>query len=451
MIFKQSLCAIFALLFCDLILAGLVTKPSCGTTQAYLAKHPKAKHNKHPKLTRRDFEGEIEATIVPVYFHVIHNGKTGNVTDTILGKSLDLLNEGFNNTKFRFTLGSTKRYNQKSWFKCGNDTKFGPINLQNKVPGVSSLNIYTCDIETVVDGSEIIGLGWLADLAESAPELDAVRIDYQYLPDGPHSNYIGKTIIHEVGHFMGLYHTWGDDTSTSCSKTDDVADTPNVSISPSSCKGDVDSCPKNRGFDEVENYMLDIDESCRYHFTPGQIRLMHWSWDVYRDNATIVKQSSNSNGWDYFNDFSFVDSKISATPSVSSESNCRDTCFNDPTCKGYTWDSNSCYLIKRLNVGKQKSGASSALRTGDRSPKMTSQSDSGIWEYFDGYEIADDNRSTILDYYFTSNRTECAPKCEANPNCIAYTWSGYSNVCYLQKKIPYLRACVDCYSASMFL
>ncbi|MEM8525113.1 MAG: M43 family zinc metalloprotease [Bacteroidota bacterium] len=76
----------------------------------------------------------------------------------------------------------------------------------------------------------------------------------------------GRTLTHEVGHFFGLRHIWGDGN---CSVDDFCADTPNAGNSTSGCPTGKDSCP-DPGVDQIENYMDYTDDECMERFTQDQ-------------------------------------------------------------------------------------------------------------------------------------------------------------------------------------
>ncbi|CAA6822012.1 MAG: T9SS C-terminal target domain-containing protein [uncultured Aureispira sp.] len=97
-------------------------------------------------------------------------------------------------------------------------------------------------------------------------------------------NVQGRTAVHEVGHYLGLRHIWGDGTTgglfpqPSCSVDDGIGDTPNCldrsSFDCDTTKNSCDTTLLNDLPDMVENYMDYSSESCMNSFTTGQKTLM---------------------------------------------------------------------------------------------------------------------------------------------------------------------------------
>lgn len=119
-------------------------------------------------------------------------------------------------------------------------------------------------------------IGDLSSMPNSATT-DGVVLDYKYTglsgsAGGPYN--LGRTLTHEAGHWLGLYHIWGDDFG-SCSGTDRVTDTPNQAGENYTCPttaGSVktDACTASSPGVLYQNYMDYSDDKCMVMFTAGQ-------------------------------------------------------------------------------------------------------------------------------------------------------------------------------------
>jgi len=91
-----------------------------------------------------------------------------------------------------------------------------------------------------------------------------------------YSNYsMGRTSTHEIGHFLGLRHIWGDGNgdeatnSPDCTASDYCSDTPQAGWEHYEC-GVFDTCPLDSGNDMTENYMDYTNDGCMNTFTAEQ-------------------------------------------------------------------------------------------------------------------------------------------------------------------------------------
>jgi hypothetical protein len=123
------------------------------------------------------------------------------------------------------------------------------------------------------DGS---GLAGLEDSYGTA-QTDGIVIGYKYFGSSDKGDFpvllapfdLGRTTTHEVGHWLGLRHIWGDGD---CSVDDFCGDTPNASEPSYGCPVNKTSCGS---LDMVENYMDYTDDICMNSFTPDQAERMH--------------------------------------------------------------------------------------------------------------------------------------------------------------------------------
>jgi hypothetical protein len=153
----------------------------------------------------------------------------------------------------------------------------------------------------------IVGVAVFPSYQQANRRADGVYVNYSTLSGGGlPSNDVGLTLVHEVGHWLGLYHTFQntgeDEGADPCSPengNDYVADTPVQSASSQDlyeCSltfyaGEElpDSCPDLAGSDPVFNYMNYVsDEECWPpgvgEFTCGQYERMYMQWLLYRQS-----------------------------------------------------------------------------------------------------------------------------------------------------------------------
>ena len=99
----------------------------------------------------------------------------------------------------------------------------------------------------------------------------------------------GDTLVHEVGHWLGLDHVFDDSKVKGCRFRDILLpwlpdDTPAMLYSEetlSTCI-QVDTCPNQPGNDPVQNYMSYASDACMTEFTRSQYEMMQWIYQELR-------------------------------------------------------------------------------------------------------------------------------------------------------------------------
>lgn len=103
---------------------------------------------------------------------------------------------------------------------------------------------------------------------------------------------LGDVAVHEVGHWLGLYHTFqGYDANVGtggCAEGDLVDDTPAEDAPSAGCPLLADTCVAP-GTDPIHNFMDYSDELCQNQFTVGQVERMKAQWSTYRLATGKVK------------------------------------------------------------------------------------------------------------------------------------------------------------------
>ena len=140
----------------------------------------------------------------------------------------------------------------------------------------ADLNIYSNS------GGGYLGFAYYPSITTSNQYgvLDGVVVHYGSLPGGYIPNYnLGYTATHEVGHYLGLPHTF----EQGCiGHGDYVDDTPYMSVPTSGCPAGKDTCTRGTGLDPIHNYMDYSYDTCYTEFTAGQTQRMRDAWLYYR-------------------------------------------------------------------------------------------------------------------------------------------------------------------------
>ena len=235
---------------------------------------------------------------VPVVVHVVHDGDTiggdENISDAQIISQIDALNRDFRNLNpylpsipavfrnlsadFEIEFCLAKRDPQgnpsnginrikttRNTWNVSQIEQFKPSTIWNRN---QYLNIWVMRLGGTDAGT--LGYAQFPGLAEST---DGIVIDFKAFgtTGNVHPTYSnGKTTTHEVGHWFGLYHIWGDDGGA-CTMDDGVSDTPLQASENFGCPTFPSiSCGNGPNGDMFMNYMDYSDDACSGMFTAGQ-------------------------------------------------------------------------------------------------------------------------------------------------------------------------------------
>ncbi len=217
---------------------------------------------------------------IPVYFHVINKGTgiaNGDITNQMITDQINVLNAAYAPWGWQFQLIATDRTTNATWYN-GCYTSSTETQMKNALRQgtADDLNLYTCN-----PSGGILGWATFPSSYNSAPKMDGVVMLYSSLPGGSAAPYnLGDTATHEIGHWMGLYHTF----QGGCAKTgDQVADTPAEKSAAFGCPVGRNTC-SGTGNDPIKNFMDYTDDSCMNEFTAGQDTRMDSMFTTYRLN-----------------------------------------------------------------------------------------------------------------------------------------------------------------------
>jgi hypothetical protein len=299
---------IFTFLFALLALQqSALAQRICGTTeyQQMLEQQDPSIINRREEIEQftRDYlinnpQGDRALVTIPVVVHVVYNTTAENISDAQIQSQITVLNQDFRrlnadvaNTPSAFsnlvgdaniefclattdpngnpTNGVLRVPTSATSFSTNNTVKSSTSGGSNAWNASRYLNMWVCDISGSI-------LGY-AQFPGGSASTDGVVIDYQYFgtngtATAPFNK--GRTATHEVGHWLNLFHIWGDD-GTGCTGSDQVTDTPNAAGSNVGCPAFPRvTCSNGPNGDMFMNYMDYTDDACMYMFSNGQVARM---------------------------------------------------------------------------------------------------------------------------------------------------------------------------------
>jgi len=251
-----------------------------------------------------------EVITIPVVVHIVYNDSTENISDAQILTQIEVLNEDFRLTntdaddvwsqaadvEIEFCLASfdpdgnptnaiTRTTTSLSTFDLYDTMKFNSTGGKDAWPTGDYLNIWVCKLDNL--------LGYAQFPNGGRPETDGVVIDYRAMGKmgtaaAPFD--LGRTATHEVGHWLNLFHIWGDG---GCDIDDKVADTPLSDAENLGCAIGHVSCGT---VDMVQNYMDYSDDLCMNLFTQGQKNRMRSMFDPGAPRSSLLYSTACGGG-----------------------------------------------------------------------------------------------------------------------------------------------------------
>ncbi len=243
--------------------------------------------------SRTTIQGEYwpsEVYVIPVVFHVIYKTDgTGNIPDSRLYNQLTVLNEDYRaiagslgepgfDTHIQFELAGITRTENNNWHNDNNENQYKSALGWDQD---QYLNIY------VNSASGYLGYAYFPQTS-AGTTVDGVVALYSAVGgrdegDPPYNQ--GRTVTHEVGHYLGLYHTFQGGCGTGYTAGDLIADTNPESTSHFDCV-QTNTCSSA---DPIHNYMDYTDDLCMYEFSSEQGNRAVCSMVNYRPDLYSVE------------------------------------------------------------------------------------------------------------------------------------------------------------------
>ncbi|PFH49922.1 hypothetical protein AMATHDRAFT_62220 [Amanita thiersii Skay4041] len=208
---------------------------------------------------------------ISVYFHIIGANKTsagGWISDTQIRIQLAYMNNAFKSSGFSWRLAGVDRTINIDWFnnEYFNTPQEEAMKSQLHKGGAGTLNVYTVGFGA---RPGLLGYATFPWLYATSKVNDGVVLYYKSLPNGGLPNYnLGRTLIHEAGHWLGLFHTFEGGCA---GQGDGVADTPAEANPAYGCPLKRDTC-RGGGPDPIHNFMDYTYDQCQNQFTKGQVQ-----------------------------------------------------------------------------------------------------------------------------------------------------------------------------------
>lgn len=241
--------------------------------------------------------GQRTVITIPVVVHVIYHDSVGNISMAQIQSQIDRLNLDYHKSNsdtasvpapwkslvadcnIQFCLAQRtptgaatngvvrKRINTATSWTTDDKVKYTSQGGDDAWPASSYLNLWVCDL-----GNSLLGYAQFPGGTAATDGVVILNTAFGSVGSATAAPYNkGRTATHEIGHWLNLYHIWGDDNGA-CTGTDQVNDTPNQANMNYGCPTypHTDACTTTSPGVMFMDYMDYTDDACMYMFTNGQ-------------------------------------------------------------------------------------------------------------------------------------------------------------------------------------
>ncbi len=233
--------------------------------------------------------GEVNIIKIPVVVHILYHDPSENISNEKVYSQINALNRDFrrmaadtvntpavfkslaadceiefqlaiSDPQRRSTTGIIHKYSPIVYWEDNDKVKFSSEMGDDAWDSKSYLNIWVCNLQQIAGYASVLG---------GPANKDGVVIGFPVFGtiNTMHGFDMGRTAVHEVGHWLSLKHLWGD---TDCGD-DGVSDTPKQASYNQGCPSGIRiSCGNSPYGDMYMNYMDFTSDACMNLFTNGQ-------------------------------------------------------------------------------------------------------------------------------------------------------------------------------------
>lgn len=290
-----------------------MSKRTCGTIELHhrllekSAAYREARsrmHEEMPRFIEAGTAARVGVQKIPVVVHVVYNTPAQNISDEQIRSQIEVLNRDFRaqnpdvaqvpepwkqlvtdaqiefylaaqDPNGRPTNGITRTQTNRSVFEMEEDS------IKSKAAGGADpwstdryLNLWVAPKLVDRSGNNLLGYATFPEMMDFTQGVVILHAAFGATGTATAPYHLGRTAVHEVGHFLNLEHIWGE-SRTSCTDSDEISDTPNQK-GPNYGKPNFPhiSCNNTPNGDMFVNYMDYVDDSVMVMFTEEQVARM---------------------------------------------------------------------------------------------------------------------------------------------------------------------------------